>query len=157
MSAAKVIVLILGLLLMGMLVYYGYQAVTKGGAVPNEVKEDAQYPMAIGYAEQLRFYEALSAMLVFPLLGWALAEMRLPPWSWLRNFLAAFAVVILIFVVFANLMEARFQERFAGAPLPLESVMTALIWAGYGTLAIFTLLFASGLVHRWRVGRHARG
>jgi hypothetical protein len=133
--------------------YFVYSSIANAGNVPKEIKETAEYPIAIADALKLRFVELPVAAILFPLIAFGMALGKLPSISWLRNLLAAALTVLLVFTIFSKLMEDRFRERFAGASLPLEGIQTAFDFCLVGVLFSFLIFFVTERIHVWRLGK----
>jgi hypothetical protein len=133
--------------------YFVYSSFMNGSKVPPEVKESADYPIAVAEALRLRYSELMVASFLFPFTIWGLALARLPALSWLRTILGSSMTLLCVFAVFSKLMEDRFREKFAGASLPLEAVQVAFVFCLEGVLFSALVFFATERIHAWRLGR----
>ncbi len=152
MRASRTLIVAL-FLVVAVLLWFAYQQWRGAERVPPEVLNSPDYSIALSEALRVRIYEIFAGPLFFGIIIFALALTRAVIVSWLRTLLGAVIAFFLVWVIFAKLVEAEFQARFPGAPLPLGAVIEVALYGLGGILLGLFVFLVTERVYVWRLDK----
>jgi len=155
----KKLLLLIAVVITLLCLYHMYAEYRSSKLVPPEVRSSDDYKLAVeeavADARQLRSVELAGGVIIFTLVGFFMAALRLRP-AWLRTLLAAFSAWLVTLVVFAMRMETIFHnsnEKVQGTSMPFPAYETAIVYAGAGVMVAIIVYFIIERIHVWRVGQ----
>lgn len=155
----KALVLIVLLAIVAFCLYHMYSEYRNSQHIPPEIRSSDDYKLAVSEAvadaRRVRSLELGGAAIIFTLIGFAMAALKLRP-GWSRSLGAAFVAWLATFVIFAMNMENIFHnsnERVQGTSMPFAAYETAIEYAAVGVVLTFAGYFIIERIHVSRVGQ----
>jgi hypothetical protein len=155
----KVVVLLVLLAIVAFCLYHMYAEYQSSRHIPPQVRNSDDYKLAVqeavADARRVRSIELAGAAVIFTLIGFVMAALKLRP-AWLRSLGAAFVAWLATLVIFAMSMETIFHnsnEKVQGSSMPFTAYETAIDYAAFGVVLAFAVYFLWERIHVWRVGQ----
>jgi small-conductance mechanosensitive channel len=155
----KAVVLLVLLAIVAFCLFHMWAEYRNSQHIPSEMRNSDDYKLAVeeavADAQRLRFIEVGGAVLIFTLIGFVMAALKLRP-AWSRSLAAAFLAWLATLVIFATSMETKFHnsnEKVIGTSMPFTAYETAIDYAAVGVVLAFAGYFLWERIHVWRVGQ----